>query len=60
MEGNSNRVPHFVKAMSPVKLQEKMIKVNTENNREHKWQITHDGRQWVAWYYKIMHDDIKL
>lgn len=60
MEGNSNRVPHFVSAMTPKKLQQEMLRVNTEGHMQYNWQITHDGKKWVAWYYAVINDDIMI
>ena len=58
-EGNVTRIPHFVSAKTPKKLQEKMFVNNIEHQMEFLYDITHDGKQWVAWYYKPVNSSIE-
>jgi len=44
-------VPTFIVAQDEIILRDLMIKVSMQLNGEVKFQVTHDGKKFVAWYY---------
>lgn len=49
------RIPHFVKAASPEGLRRLMFRTNVRDGVEYRFfDITYDGKSWVAWFYKII------
>jgi hypothetical protein len=51
--GSSRVIPHFVTAGSPQGLQLVMLRTNVLTGRENRYfDITYDGRRWIAWYYR--------
>lgn len=57
--GNMNRVPLFLKAKKPEQLIALMHKNNAKRGKEFQYQIVHDGKDWFAWYYQNLIDDLK-
>ena len=52
--GSAFNLPHFIKAESPRGLQLKMLENNLNLKAECQYfDISFDGKQWFAWYYKI-------
>jgi hypothetical protein len=51
--GNVLRIPHFLSAKSPRRLQQLMLEQNTKDGMEYTYQdiIFSDGKWW-AWFYK--------
>jgi hypothetical protein len=58
--GNVHVVPLFVKAKTPEKLVAEMLKNNKRHGKQYQYDIIHDGKQWVAWYYQNLVDEMKL
>ena len=56
MEATIYTVPRPIKAKTPEELSAKMLAQNLASGMFHTYQITHDGKQWVAWMLKESKD----
>ena len=43
--------PRFIKAKTAKALERSMLQNNLARKTWHQYQITHDGKDWYAWYY---------
>jgi hypothetical protein len=48
---NLFNIPHFLSAETPEGLRQLMLANNVSRLREFRYQIVHDGTNWVAWFY---------
>jgi hypothetical protein len=51
--GSIKNIPNFIVAVTPKLLQRQMLINNLKHSTEFRYfDITFDGKQWVAWFYK--------
>jgi hypothetical protein len=47
----ANHTPRYLKAKTAKGLEREMLKNNIARKGWHQYQISHDGKEWFAWYY---------
>jgi len=47
----ANHTPFYIKAKSAKGLQDKMLQNNLRRKGWHQYQVLHDGKDWYAWFY---------
>lgn len=57
--GNMNIIPLFVKAKKPEQLIVQMHTNNVKHGIQFNYQITHDGKNWFAWYNADLIEQVK-
>jgi hypothetical protein len=51
--GSALRIPRFLSAPSPQRLEQIMLENNLRKGKEHRYfDITYDGKRWFVWFYE--------